>query len=101
MSMRVASRLATAVALLGPRASAFAQSCAMCASSFGPNDPRQRAFNWSILFLMAAPYTLFGGAVLCLVILHRRGAGRRRAPVVTLPWGRRDAAPAAPGPEES
>ncbi|HLK10110.1 MAG TPA: hypothetical protein VKW76_01890 [Candidatus Binatia bacterium] len=88
MWTRVLARLTTLV-LLAPGAQAFAQSCAMCASSFGPNDPRQRAFNWSILFLMAAPYTIFGSAVLCLVILYRRGASRRRAPVIELPWARR------------
>src|SRR5207245_1117761 len=39
---------------------ALAQSCAMCGSSFGVDDPVQRAFSWSILFLMAARYTLYG-----------------------------------------
>jgi hypothetical protein len=72
----------------------------MCASSFGPNDPRQRAFNWSILFLMAAPYAVFITAALCLVILYRRGRGRRRAPVVELPWARRQTAQ-RPQPEEA
>ena len=74
-----------------PAASAFAQSCAMCGSSFGPDDPVQRAFSWSILFLMAAPYTIFGVVAGWLFYVHRRAAARRRAPVVELAWSRRAA----------
>ncbi len=74
-----------------PAARSFAQSCAMCGSSFGPDDPVQRAFSWSILFLMAAPYTLFGAVAGWLFYVHRRAAGRRRAAVVELAWGRRKA----------
>ena len=70
---------------------ALAQSCAMCGSSFGVDDPVQRAFSWSILFLMAAPYTLFGAVAGWLFYVHRRAAGRRRAAVVELAWGRRKA----------
>ena len=74
-----------------PAAPALAQSCAMCGSSFGPDDPVQRAFSWSILFLMAAPYTLFGTVAGWLFYVHRRAAGRRRAAVVELAWSRRKA----------
>ena len=80
---------ATALLVLGTSARALAQSCAMCGSSFGPDDPVQRAFSWSILFLMAAPYTLFGTVAGWLFYVHRRAAGRRRAAVVELAWGRR------------
>jgi len=81
------------LALVGgwPAAQALAQSCAMCGSSFGPDDPVQRAFSWSILFLMAAPYTLFGTVAGWLFYVHRRAAGRRRAAVVELTWSRRQA----------
>jgi hypothetical protein len=99
MRLRSLARL-VAFGLLVPASRAFAQSCAMCASSFGPNDPRQRAFNLSILFLMAAPYAVFITAALCLVVLYRRGTGRRRASVIELPWARRHAAPPAQ-PEEA
>ena len=74
-----------------PAAQALAQSCAMCGSSFGPDDPVQRAFSWSILFLMAAPYTLFGAVAGWLFYVHRRAAGHRRAAVVELAWSRREA----------
>jgi hypothetical protein len=99
MRLRSLARLAALGALV-PAARAFAQSCAMCASSFGPNDPRQRAFNWSILFLMAAPYAVFIAAALCLVILYRRGTRGRRASVIELPWVRRRPAQ-PPQPEEA
>ncbi len=77
----------------------LAQSCAMCASSFGPNDPVTKAFNWSIIFLMAAPYTLVAVVGGWLFVTYRRAARRRRAPLTELPWGRRRPVPSA-GPEE-
>ncbi|TMA33729.1 MAG: hypothetical protein E6J79_17600 [Deltaproteobacteria bacterium] len=83
------TRVALALVAGWPAAQVFAQSCAMCGSSFGPDDPVQRAFSWSILFLMAAPYTLFGAVAGWLFYVHRRAAGRRRAAVVELAWGRR------------
>ena len=61
---------------------ALAQSCAMCGNSFGQNDPVQRAFSWSILFMMAAPYTIVGTVVTWLFLAHRRAAVRRRSGVV-------------------
>jgi hypothetical protein len=75
-----------AVAVLGVllvAANALAQSCAMCGASFGENDPVSRAFSWSILFLMATPYTIVG--IVGLFIFHSyRRAGRRRAAVIDL-----------------
>ena len=74
---------------------AVAQSCAMCLSSFGPDDPIQRAFSWSILFLMATPYTIVGTVAGWLIMTHRRAPGRHRASVIDL--GRvRQPAPAEP-----
>ena len=75
---------ATALLVLGTSARALAQSCAMCGASFGPNDPTSRAFSWSILFLMAAPYTIVGTAAGILFYMHRRGPGRRRATIIDL-----------------
>jgi hypothetical protein len=86
-------RLALAsLAVIGlPAAQALAQSCAMCGSSFGgADDPLQRAFSWSILFLMAAPYTLFATAAGFIFYKYRR-AGRPRAAVIPLSWRRRPA----------
>ena len=80
--MRSPALLALAV-LLAP-ALARAQSCAMCGSSFGENDPVQRAFSWSILFMMATPYTIVASVGVFLFFAHRRAAGRRRAAVIDL-----------------
>ena len=90
--MRRSRRFVTSVTnlalLVGPATGALAQSCAMCGNSFAPDDPRQRAFSLSILFMMAAPYTLFAVAAACLFLIYRRGAARRRSPVTELPWVR-------------
>ena len=75
---------ATVVAVALPTAHALAQSCAMCASSFGQNDPVTRAFSWSILFLMATPYTIVASVGAFLWFMHRRAPGRRRAPIIHL-----------------
>jgi hypothetical protein len=68
----------------GAASQALAQSCAMCAASFGPDDPVQRAFSWSILFMMAAPYTIFGSIAAWLFFSYRRAPGRRRARIIDL-----------------
>jgi hypothetical protein len=79
---------------------ALAQGCAMCGTAFTPDDPVTRAFSWSVLFLMAMPYTVFGLAAGWLFLAHRRRAGRRRAEVITLARTRPMPAPAA-GPKET
>jgi ABC-type sulfate transport system permease subunit len=101
---RIYSTLLTAVALctllsavLAP--DAFAQGCAMCGTAFIKDDPVTRAFNWSVLFLIAMPYTIFGLAAGWLFLAHRR-RGRHRAEVIAMPITRQVPAPAA-GPEES
>ena len=78
------SLAATALMLLGATTRALAQSCAMCGASFGPNDPTSRAFSWSILFLMAAPYTIVFTVAAIIIYMHRRAPGRRRAAIVDL-----------------
>jgi hypothetical protein len=92
------------VAALGaatmPPATAFAQGCAMCGTAFSPDDPVTRAFSWSVLFLIAMPYTVFGLAAGWLFLAHRRRRGRHRAEVITLPRTRAVPAPAA-GPKET
>lgn len=58
----------------------LAQSCAMCGSAFtDPNDPTARAFNWSILMLIAAPYLMTGSIGGWLVYKHWRARTQRRA----------------------
>jgi len=80
--MRRVAALAV-VPLLAAR-SVWAQSCAMCGSSFGQNDPVTRAFSWSILFLMATPYTIVGLIGAYLYFTYRRSSRRPRANVVSL-----------------
>ena len=81
--LTVAASLVAAAILLGS-ADALAQSCAMCASSFGENDPVTRAFSWSILFMMAMPYTIFGTIAAIVFWTHRRAGSRPRAAIVDL-----------------
>jgi hypothetical protein len=83
-----------------PTTTAFAQGCAMCGTAFAPDDPVTRAFSWSVLFLIAMPYTVFGLAAGWLFLAHRRRAGRHRAEVITLPRTRPLPAPAV-GPKET
>ncbi len=80
--------LLTAVAFLAGAGSALGQGCAMCATALPPDDPVTRAFNWSVLFLIAMPYTVFGLAAGWLFLAHRRRGGRRRAEVIALPRAR-------------
>jgi hypothetical protein len=90
-----------ASALLGAPASAFAQACAMCGSSFAPDDPATRAFTWSIIFLLLVPYTVFGTVAGWLFWTYRHAGDRPRASIIPLSWRRRAAAPSASGPEEA
>ena len=95
MSTRLLRWIPVVVVLLAFRASnVLAQGCAMCASSFEPNDPATKAFNASILFLMISPYAIFFSALGCVLWLYRRGVAGRRAPVV--PLHSRRIAPDAP-----
>ncbi len=77
-----------AAALLFPMA---VQACAVCLTSGGQNDPVADAFKWSVLFLMAMPYTVAGSIAVWLFYNHRRAAGRRggagkKAPILNLAW---------------
>lgn len=70
--------------LLGPGAThALAQGCAMCGTAL-KDDPLGQAFGWSVLFLMAAPYTVVGVVGGYIFYAHRRPADRRRASVIDL-----------------
>ena len=85
----VASRLLLALAALLASAllvptHVLAQGCARCGTAFNHDDPVARAFNWSVLFLIAMPYTVFGLAAGWLFLAHRRRSGRRRADVIVL-----------------
>lgn len=88
--------LVTVLAFLAGRVpAALAQSCAMCGSAFGPGDPTARAISYSILFLMAAPYSLVAVIAGWLYFTYRRAGGHHRASVLHLPWVHRDPPPTA------
>jgi hypothetical protein len=54
-----------------------AQACSVCFS--GDDDAVTHAFNWSVGFLLAAPYAIAGSIAACLVIAYRRAAAKRAA----------------------
>jgi hypothetical protein len=51
----------------------LAHACAVCLTGAG-DDPVTDGFNWSVLFLMAAPYTVVATIVGWLVYAKRRSA---------------------------
>ena len=57
---------------------AIAQACAVCFSG-GDDDIVTHAFNWSVGFLLAAPYAIGGTIATCLVIAYRRAVAQRAA----------------------
>jgi hypothetical protein len=59
-------------------APALTHACAVCLSGAG-EDPVTDAFNWSVLFLMATPYTVVGAIVGWLVYTKRRSAANVRS----------------------
>ena len=56
---------------------AIVQACAVCFS--GDDDIVTHAFNWSVGFLLAAPYAIAGSIAACLVIAYRRAVAARAA----------------------
>ena len=83
--MSAASRLSLAVlGLLGPGAShALAQGCAMCGTAL-KDDQLGQAFGWSVLFLIAAPYSVVGLLGGYIFYAYWRPGARRRASVIDL-----------------
>jgi hypothetical protein len=83
MSRARFSLAAALLALLGPGAShALAQGCAMCGTAL-KDDTLGRAFSWSVLFLIAAPYSVVGLLGGYIFYSYWRPA-RRRASVIDL-----------------
>jgi hypothetical protein len=60
---------AAAVNIHGP---ALAHACSVCLT--GDSGPVSDAYNWSILFLMATPYTVMGSVGAWLVYKYRTAA---------------------------
>ena len=55
----------------------LAQACSVCIT--GASDPTADAFNWSVLFLMATPYTVVAAIAGALYFSYRRAMRRGRA----------------------
>ena len=67
-----------------------AHGCAVCLTG-SADDPLTDAFNWSVLFLMAMPYTVLGSIGAFLFYSYRRSAKRASEPsarttIVPLTW---------------
>jgi hypothetical protein len=73
-------KLKTLIGLIGALAllvylPAAANACSVCWA--GDGGPTDNAFNWSVLFLMAAPYTVVGSIAAWLFCIYRRSAVKR------------------------
>ena len=55
---------------------AVARGCSVCLT--GDSGPMGDAYNWSILFLMATPYSVMGCVGAWLVYKYRRSAARQQ-----------------------
>ena len=73
MSMKILLSIVLSV-MMSPAA---ARACSVCFS--GDDDAVTHAFNWSVGFLLAAPYAIAGTIAACLAIAYRRAAARRAA----------------------
>ena len=67
-----------------------AHACAVCVGG-GADDPLTDAFNWSVLFLMAMPYSVLGSIGAFLFYSYRRSAKQANDPsarttIVPLTW---------------
>jgi hypothetical protein len=54
---------------------AIVQACSVCFA--GDDDALTHAFNWSVGFLLAAPYMIAGTIAACLVIAYRRAVAKQ------------------------
>jgi len=75
--MFIKTRVLTAISIGAMILPAVAQACSVCFS--GDDDAVTHAFNWSVGFLLAAPYVIAGTIAGCLVIAYRRAAAKRAA----------------------
>jgi hypothetical protein len=64
--------------LIGLVASVMPSAATACSVCFaGDDDAVTHAFNWSVFFLLSAPYAIAGSIAACLVIAYRRAAAKR------------------------
>lgn len=71
------TRILLSIAFIGLTLPAVARACSVCFS--GDDDAITHAFNWSVGFLLAAPYAIAGTIATCLVIAYRRAVAKRDA----------------------
>lgn len=64
----------TLAAMAVIRAPALAHACSVCLT--GDSGPMGDAYNWSVLFLMATPYSVIGCVGAWLVYKYRRAAAK-------------------------
>ena len=64
----------TTAAMAVIRAPGLAHACSVCLT--GDSGPMGDAYNWSVLFLMATPYTVMGCVGGWLVYKYRRAAAK-------------------------
>ena len=65
------------------------QACSVCITD--AHDPTMDAFNWSVFFLMAAPYTVVVSIAGALFFRYRRATAKREQtettePLMQLAW---------------
>ena len=78
------------VAVATIAAAVAAHACAVCLNGAG-GERLTDAFNWSVLFLMAMPYTVLVSIAGFLFYTHRRAVRKARgdiarAPILCLVW---------------
>ncbi|MGH7768438.1 MAG: hypothetical protein ACREQP_13350 [Candidatus Binatia bacterium] len=81
---------AVAIGLVGVSFRSDALACAVCITG-AAGDRLTDAFNWSVLFLMAMPYTMLVSVAGFFFYSHRRAARKtggetKKAPVLNLAW---------------
>jgi hypothetical protein len=80
--------LGAAVLLTGP--DAFAQGCAMCATYVNEADPVARGMKFSVLFLMAMPFTMLAAVGGWFFYVYR---GSRQMPALRALSAQREEGP--------
>jgi heme/copper-type cytochrome/quinol oxidase subunit 2 len=95
MKSKIISRILSAtIALI--TAPSVTRACSVCLTD--ANDPTADAFNWSVIFLMATPYTVVGSIAGWLVYTYRRSAAKQEKqqqneaaePLVPLTWNAKE-----------
>jgi len=86
--------LAAFLALLALALPGSAHACAVCLTGAASGDPTADAYNWSVLFLMAMPYTVVGSIGGWLFYNYRRagrsGGRRKKHRVLRLAWTQKE-----------